>query len=912
MPKISAVQYLDDSSDNEEENNESSSYSTSASAVDSSVNSSAAAIQSSHDGLLRSEKKEESEGSDPDSIDSTVEMPETDPEDDSGVNTHVKRKTKINRIEDDDESSDEEVQTSRKSFYEVESDDEDNAIEEKAFSKATRRSIDPRHVRPLINPKSDSDDSDSDVILATDDEEEKIQSRKTFENRKPLQDMNNRRTTHIYERFNNSISSKMSSTLSQQKELLFDDDDDDAQDVKPTVKKENISIDSSDEVKEIIPEPSPVVNIESSSEDVKIVKRRVSRSEYSSHVANKEKLEKEVQNIVVLMSNAPHLPDKGEKLKLRLNKLLEQIDNEKMLLDQLEIDENESVKSRIAKSFESPENSAVSVHDNKDPSIELIQDVVQVQPKYTGRVGLQNFEIQKALTVERLETIQQSIDSRPLETQWEHEVKTKVRRGALELNVFHGNNRITRARELSKFDAVVTTYQVAASEFKNQGVLFNIKWNRIVLDEGHIIRNHKSKQSEAVCSIPGKYRWVLSGTPIQNREFDLYAAIKFLKCSPFDDLLYWKRWIEVNKGKDSSPRVQALLKSIMLRRTKQQLMESGEIASLPNKTFQQINVNMNREERFVYNKLMSFSRNIFANYVEQRQQRNDNFTYDQNRLGKLHKKFAQKFNVDREIQAHEILTLLLRLRQTCCHPGLIKQMLQKGEVDVEVAGGDVAGSDYKQDDSDADLLEELEKLNLEDDEVDNGNRFTLENEVFNLHNASSKMIKVMEILRENVLGTDHKAIIVSQWTSYLSLIRDLLQKDGVSYCELNGTIPVKFRNDIVVDFNLKTSRTKVMLLSLTAGGVGLNLVGANFLFLLDLHWNPQLEQQAQDRIYRFGQLKDITVFKFVTTDSIEEMILNLQKKKLEIATSSLTGAKKSDGSKLTMDDLKMLFYGQTE
>lgn len=100
---------------------------------------------------------------------------------------------------------------------------------------------------------------------------------------------------------------------------------------------------------------------------------------------------------------------------------------------------------------------------------------------------------------------------------------------------------------------------------------------------------------------------------------------------------------------------------------------------------------------------------------------------------------------------------------------------------------------------------------------------------------------------------------------------------------------------------------QVLLLSLTAGGVGLNLVGANHLILLDLHWNPQLEMQAQDRIYRVGQKKDITVYKLMAVDTIEDRIKSLQDSKLQIAESMLTGAQVQQHNKLTLADLKMLF-----
>jgi transcription termination factor 2 len=98
-----------------------------------------------------------------------------------------------------------------------------------------------------------------------------------------------------------------------------------------------------------------------------------------------------------------------------------------------------------------------------------------------------------------------------------------------------------------------------------------------------------------------------------------------------------------------------------------------------------------------------------------------------------------------------------------------------------------------------------------------------------------------------------------------------------------------------------------MLLSLAAGGVGLNLIGGNHLFLTDMHWNPQLEAQACDRVYRVGQLKDVHVHRFVTVGTVEERITELQKRKLELASGILTGAQNVAAKGLTLEDLKMLF-----
>lgn len=166
--------------------------------------------------------------------------------------------------------------------------------------------------------------------------------------------------------------------------------------------------------------------------------------------------------------------------------------------------------------------------------------------------------------------------------------------------------------------------------------------------------------------------------------------------------------------------------------------------------------------------------------------------------------------------------------------------------------------DASANESGADLLQQFQELQIADDQ---GKVVTIDDQVYNMDIPSSKLEKLMEIIREKLEKTSDKIIIVSQWVSYLDIIKNLLEFEGVDVCEISGRVPVKKRNDIVVDFNSSRSKIRVMMLSITAGGVGLNLVGANNLFILDPHWNPQIEQQAQDRIYRFGQKKNVKVTK---------------------------------------------------
>lgn len=437
--------------------------------------------------------------------------------------------------------------------------------------------------------------------------------------------------------------------------------------------------------------------------------------------------------------------------------------------------------------------------------------------------------------------------------QWENEIKTKIRRGALDHNVFHGPKRIYKARELAKYDVVITSYQTVASEFKNKGCLFNVKFHRIILDEGHIIRNHKTQNSIAVCELMGNRRWVLSGTPVQNKEFDLFAVIKFLRYRPFDDLHYWKNFLQTSSKAASSPRVQKLLESILLRRTKEQIQE---VEPLPGKSVETIPFKLNAKERIIYNRLMAHSQAIFAEYLKQQQTKNSAYCYDHTKLAKTYSAFSRKYKGESdEIQQYQILVLLLRLRQACCHTGLIKEMVEKNELN--------AGFNNNQNDNDSqetsEIARALEEMNLLDHH-DNEDLFDVDNEVFDTDEPSSKINMMMEKLKE-IIKEDHKVVVVSQWTAHLEIVKKMLCRANIGHCEFNGKVPVKDRNNIIENFNDPKSRARVMLLSLTCGGVGINLVGANVMFIMDLHWNPQLEKQGQDRIYRFGQKKPVTIYK---------------------------------------------------
>jgi len=528
--------------------------------------------------------------------------------------------------------------------------------------------------------------------------------------------------------------------------------------------------------------------------------------------------------------------------------------------------------------------------------------------------------------------------------QWEKEVENRVKSGRLRVLVYHGNNRKCSAKALARYDLVITTYGTVQSEVKSvlgdkadkdaktkmddlvaaedmnttkgQSELLGVAWERIILDEAHQIRNPRSLTSQSVCRLRAERRWCLTGTPIQNKELDMYALVRFIRCSPFDEYRVWKVWID-NKSAQGQQRMNTLVRSLMLRRTKETKSQATgkAIVDLPQKFKTEHKIELTPEERKVYLEVFSFSQAALKKYMDQNEEKQEmkEMGFSGSGAAARTKTSTEDFSYrpgagsemeqPENVKAHHILVLLLRLRQICCHPGLIKSML-----DTETKATEGLQDD---DGEELDLISAMEDMSVGKNKPQQ-KILDLSNPVFEDKRISSKIQTVIKELKELKIkgketGVMEKTVIVSQWTSMLYIVKVHVEAIGLRCAEINGHVAVKTRGNIVDEFNKGGRGPEVMLLSLAAGGVGLNLVGANHLFLLDMHWNPQLEAQACDRIYRVGQKREVKIHRFVVKDSVEEKILLLQEKKLGLAQEVLTGAKRSGANKLSMDDLRMLF-----
>ncbi len=166
--------------------------------------------------------------------------------------------------------------------------------------------------------------------------------------------------------------------------------------------------------------------------------------------------------------------------------------------------------------------------------------------------------------------------------------------------------------------------------------------------------------------------------------------------------------------------------------------------------------------------------------------------------------------------------------------------------------------------------------------------------------TSSKVERLLESLEE-AAADGHKSLVFSQWTSFLDLVEPHLEKAGIGFVRLDGS--TRDRAGVVAEFQ-SASGPPVMIISLKAGGTGLNLTAADHVYLLDPWWNPAVEDQAADRAHRIGQDKPVLVHKLVAKDTVEEGILALQQKKRSLADAALGGADRA--AALTREDLLAL------
>lgn len=538
---------------------------------------------------------------------------------------------------------------------------------------------------------------------------------------------------------------------------------------------------------------------------------------------------------------------------------------------------------------------------------------------------------------------------------------------------------------------IVTTYGTVLSEYTKienrrdsygnlpKTGLYSVKFFRIIIDEGHQIRNRVNKTSRAIFDLQLSRKWVLTGTPIINRLDDLYSIVKFLELEPWNNFSYWKMFItlpfEQKQVKQTLDVIRTILEPIFLRRTKNMKGEDGRpLVELPLKEVVIEEVEFNERESRLYNWFKEKAYKTFKDNLDS---------------GELLRQYSQ------------ILTHILRLRQICCHQDLIKSLVTEMDEDMIQAENlseeeaqkvreiiDDSGDKY---DNHTEMLEDkfklYDKIDLNNSECsictktpiditemtattcghcfclncliehlefqqanDQANtcpncrapvsmyklfkvrdrvtskkefKFHTGKEIADdipfdlyLYDPTKVSSKVQALINHIVTLKDQKAneplIVFSQFSSYLHIIDNELKlqigEKNVRCLKFDGRLSQVQRQKLLDDFNQSvknSNKLTILLLSLKAGGVGLNLTTASRAFMMDPWWSPSIEDQAIDRLHRIGQSRNVKVVRFIMKNSIETNMLKIQARKRELG--EVVAAEEEEKRKTRIEELKMLF-----
>jgi SNF2 family DNA or RNA helicase len=385
----------------------------------------------------------------------------------------------------------------------------------------------------------------------------------------------------------------------------------------------------------------------------------------------------------------------------------------------------------------------------------------------------------------------------------------------LRVHVHHGPQRKGQVQTFKDFDIVVTNYALLT---RDRAELVKESFHMVVLDEAQNVKNATSAAAKAARDVQARHKLCLSGTPIENHLDELWSLFHFLMPGFLDNITKFRQRFRVPIEQKNDPvareRLSKMVRPFMLRRTKQQVA-----TELPPKTEILETVELGEKQRELYETLR--------------------LAMDERIRGLLAAHGLAKSRI-------QVLDALLKLRQVCCDPRLVK---------LEAAR----------------TVTESAKLD--------------------------RLVEMLEVLIED----GRKVLLFSQFTSMLDLIEERLKGIGLRWVRITGD--TKDRETPVRQF--EGGEVPLFLISLKAGGTGLNLVAADTVIHYDPWWNPAVENQATDRAYRIGQDKPVMVYKLVVAGTVEEKILELQKRKGDIAASILSDSERAEAI-LDADDLSWL------
>ncbi|KAF2108986.1 SNF2 family N-terminal domain-containing protein [Lophiotrema nucula] len=528
---------------------------------------------------------------------------------------------------------------------------------------------------------------------------------------------------------------------------------------------------------------------------------------------------------------------------------------------------------------------------------------------------------------------------------WSTQMKQHIKeKHALRVLFYHGTRKEPITPDtISNYDVVISTYESVSSEWHSQkstnlprkSGVFSVTWRRVVLDEGHSIRNPKAKKTIAVTNLMAQSRWALTGTPIINNLKDLYSLVRFLRLTgglEKFDIFHGSIIRPVNQGEvDGNRSLQLLMKGTCLRRKKDMAFIDLRLPELSEYVHK---ITLLPHEQQKYDALEAQAKGKLDTY--------------RTNLNKSNKNSGKDYQ--------HLLEVLLRMRQLCNHWKLMSEerltsIMQEFEVNGAV--------DLTEENKEA--LQNMLQLAIESQEdcpvcfdslkepvittcahiycsaciekvIELQHKCPMcRNQLESLATTtvkpkretsgptgkdklsldtgtSSKVEALLSILKASAKDRTNKTIIFSQWTSFLDILQPHLSNAGFTYTRIDGSMTAPQR-DIALEALDSDTNTTIMLASLSVCSVGLNLVAANQVIIADSWWAPAIEDQAIDRVHRLGQKRDTKVFRLVVERSVEERVLSIQEEKRKLVGLAM-GEKGQRRAGAGLGDLERLLGGR--
>jgi superfamily II DNA or RNA helicase len=411
---------------------------------------------------------------------------------------------------------------------------------------------------------------------------------------------------------------------------------------------------------------------------------------------------------------------------------------------------------------------------------------------------------------------------------------------ALRVFVHHADRRLAGPADFAAHDLIITSYGTLT---RDQTLFTSVKFDCAIADEAQHIKNRRSQNAAALRALDARSRFLLTGTPVENSLEDLRSLFEFLLPG------YLTRVPAGVRGDERAwfdGRLRAQTASYILRRTKRSVAPE-----LPEKLEQVLWCELTSTQAALYREM---------------QERSERELFDLEAGGASESKL--KFAA---------LTQLLRLRQICCDPRLVR-------------------SDQPP------VIEDSPDREGQESDARNAT-ITPGKLVAAAYRDSAKLEAFRELLEEAV-DDGHRVLVFSQFTSLLALLRAELDAQQLAHCYLDGSMPARARQ-VEVDRFQNTPDIPLFLLSLKAGGTGLNLTGADTVVHFDPWWNPAAEAQATDRAHRIGQTRTVTSYKLIAAATVEEKVLGLQAEKRALL-ADVFDASDAVAAKLSLGDLRAL------